>query len=140
MVTAYDIGADGKIDRTKESEYKIDETLLSLIKAATMAGSNYKMYFVSQEAMEDGPVDANEGAPSTAVEEEEEEEEEEYHSERDDHYFYEDGNGDVEEGAAEEGSEEDGDEGDSEEEASGDRKIRGEGEGGEVADKLNALI
>ena len=143
MGTAYGIGADGKIDRTKETDYKIDETplshVLSLIKAATMAGSNYKMNFVSPEAMENGPVDANEGAPTAAVEEEEEEEEE-YHSERDDHYFDEDGNGYVEEGAVEEGSKEDGDEGGSEEEASGDRKIRGEGEGGEVADELYALV
>jgi len=69
-----------------------------------MAGSNYKMNFVSPEAMDDGPVDANEGAPTAAVEEEEEEEEMEYHSERDDHCFDEDGNGDVEEGAVEEGS------------------------------------
>ena len=30
VVTAYDIGADGKIDRTKETECRIDETLLSL--------------------------------------------------------------------------------------------------------------
>ena len=49
VVTAYDIGADGKIDRTKETEYKIDETLLSLIKAATMAAFNYKVNFVSQK-------------------------------------------------------------------------------------------
>ena len=47
VVTAYDIGADGKIDRTKETKYKIDETLLSLIKAATMAGSNYKIIIFS---------------------------------------------------------------------------------------------
>ena len=141
MVTAYDIGADGKIDCTKETEYKIDETPLSLIKAATMAGFNYKMNFVSPEAMEDGPVDANEGAPTAAVEKEEEEEkEEESHSELDDHYFDEDGNGDKEEGAVEGGGEEGGDEGDSKEEASGDREFRGEGEGGEVADELSAPI
>ena len=35
--TAYDISADGKIDRTKETEFKID-TLLSLIKSAIIAG------------------------------------------------------------------------------------------------------
>ena len=46
VVTAYDIGADGKIDRTKENEYKIDEILLSLIKAATMAGFNSKANFI----------------------------------------------------------------------------------------------
>jgi hypothetical protein len=129
VVNAYDIGADGKIDRTKETEYKIDVTLLGLIKAATMAGFNSKVNFVSPEAMEDG-----------LVEEEEEEEEADYHSERDDLLLLEEGNGDEEEGAVKEGSEEDGDEGDSEEEASGDREFRGEGEGGEVADELSALI
>jgi hypothetical protein len=94
-----------------------------------MAGFNSKVNFVSPEAMEDG-----------LVEEEEEEEEADYHSERDDLLLLEEGNGDEEEGAVKEGSEEDGDEGDSEEEASGDREFRGEGEGGEVADKLGVLL
>ena len=138
VVTAYGIGADGKIDRSKETEYKIHEALRSLFKAATMAGFNSKVNFVSLETMMDGPVAANESAPTDTVEEEEREEE--YDSERDDHYFDENGNGDKEEGAVEEGSEEDGDEGGSEEEASGDRKIRWEGEGGEVADELGALF
>ena len=135
MVTAYNISADGKIDRTKETEYKIDETLLNLIKAATMAVFSSKVNFVTPEAMEDGPVDANEGAPTAPVEEEGK-----YDSERNDYYFDKKGNGDEEEGAVEEGGEDDGDGGDSEEEDSGYREFRGEGEGGEVADKLSALI
>jgi len=36
VVTAYGIGVDGKIDRTKETEYKIDETPLSFINACTL--------------------------------------------------------------------------------------------------------
>jgi len=34
VATAYDISADGKIDRTKETEFKIDTALLSLTKSA----------------------------------------------------------------------------------------------------------
>jgi len=37
VATAYDISADGKIDRTKETEFKIDTALLSLTKSAMRA-------------------------------------------------------------------------------------------------------
>ena len=49
VVTAYGIGADGKINSTKETEYKIHWALLSLIKAATMAGFNYKKTLLPQK-------------------------------------------------------------------------------------------
>ena len=135
------------MDRSKETEYKIDTTLLGLIKAGTFAGFNSKVHFVSAEDMEDDPVDANQGAPAAAVEEEGgEEEKEEGESdgeERDDQEgaeaeeegAEEDGDIDEEEGAEGEGGEEGGGEEDGD-----DQEARGDGEGGGWTDEVGALI
>jgi len=60
----------------KEIDFKIDKTLQSPIKAATIAGLDSKVNSVFPKAIKDGPVEANKGAPTAAVGEEEEEEEE----------------------------------------------------------------
>jgi len=46
VVNAFDVGPDGKLDRTKLTEYKIDDSLISLIKSATEAGNNAGITFI----------------------------------------------------------------------------------------------
>ena len=69
VVHAFDVCLDGKLDRKKLTEYKIDSSLIGLIKYATAKGRNNDITFV--EAGGDMgavvPTDAAEGPGAAEV-------------------------------------------------------------------------
>jgi hypothetical protein len=83
VVNAFDVGRDGKLDRLKLTEYKIDNSLIDLIKDATSRGRNPGITFIESgvlgavaqpvvpEAHPAGPPE-NEGRAQAADEDEEE--------------------------------------------------------------------
>ena len=59
VVTALDV-IDGKLIRSKITEYKIDTGLLDITESATNAGHNKNVTFVREETPEDGDIGGGE--------------------------------------------------------------------------------